>query len=119
MKKTLFILIALVVFTITGCEKKEDDTVVNQPPPAANQIVFWSDFTGPPISVNIGSSNAGTITAVSSSAPSCGSSGNVTKTVSPGTYSFDAQETAEPFRTWSGSFTMESNTSCFTFLLHL
>jgi len=75
------------------------------------KIIFWSDFQGPPINVYWRSSYKGQITAVLSSAPSCGESGCVNiSNLNPGTYSYTAEETSSPNRTWSGHATIEAGT---------
>lgn len=79
----------LFVFILASCEKDEPATPVVE---IENQIVFWSDFPGEPITVTVEGSNIGTITAISSTSPGCGSSGNITRTYAPGTYSFTARE---------------------------
>jgi hypothetical protein len=109
----------LIVFAITfiiSCDDDEDDDVNN----INNQIVFWSDFSGPPIQVTVEGNVIGTITTFSSSStPDCGSSGNITKTYSPGTYSYSARETSSPSRTWSGSFVIVEVQECYRFALVL
>ena len=116
--KQLSILFLLVSISFYGCSEDDSDDVA-PPSQSSGQVVFWSDFDGPPIEVTFSGSSQGTITAISQSPPSCGSSGNVTRTLDPGTYSFSAEETSSPFRSWSGEFTISSSTSCLTFLLHL
>ena len=113
--KALFIsLLFLGTYSCETDDPKEDEVVI---PEIDNQIVFWSDFQGPPIEVSVSSNLVGTISAINTSAPGCGSSGNVTLTLDPGSYSFSAAETSEPFRSWSGNFTIESDVACLNFLL--
>lgn len=117
MKK--FILKVVVILTLfisfSSCEESDDDPIE---PSANNQVVFWSNFQGPPIQVKIEGGVVGTITAVGSTSPSCDSSGNVTRSLSPRTYSFSAKETSSPNRTWSGTFTIKENTNCLKFKLY-
>lgn len=112
--KALFISLLFIGFYSCETDDPMEEVVI---PEIDNQIVFWSDFQGPPIEVSVSNNLAGTISAVNSSAPGCGSSGNVTLTVNPGNYSFSAEETSEPFRSWSGNFTIESDVACLKFLL--
>lgn len=116
MKKLLPLFVLLALF-LTGCEK--DDPPATPVIEIDNRVVFWSNFQGEPITVYINGSNVGTITAISSSSPGCGSSGNITRTLSPGTYSFTASESGDNPYSWSGSFNIESDVSCLNYLLHI
>jgi hypothetical protein len=77
--------------------------------------MFWSNFQGSPISVYIGGNYAGQITNYySSSTPSCGASGCVTKTYSgPTSLSYTAEDDTHD---WSGtlSVTAGCNKMCLT-----
>lgn len=118
MKKHLLFL-AFLTLLFTACTKDDPD---DSPAPSfdiENRIVFWSDFQGEPITVRVDGVTIGTITSINSSPPGCGSSGNVTRTYAPGTYSFTASESGSNPYTWSGSFTIESDVSCLNYLLHL
>jgi len=118
--KLSLLTLVLILFFIS-CEDEDDDVTLPTPVEAniTNRVVFWSDFSGPPIRVFINSQEVGQITAVNSSPPGCSSSGTVIRTLSPGSYSYNGEETSAPFRTWSGNFTVESNVSCLNFLLRL
>ncbi|QNM85612.1 hypothetical protein H9W90_00365 [Polaribacter pectinis] len=110
MKKFILktVLILAVCFSFSSCEDSEDPVETN----ITNRVMFWSDFQGPPISVTIeGGNGSGTITAINSSAPECGSSGNFTKILSPGTYSYSARDGN---LVWNSSFTIRESTSCTT-----
>ena len=116
MMKKLLPLIALLVLIFTGCTKDDPPEPVIE---IDNRVVFWSNFQGEPITVYLNDSNIGTVTSINSAAPGCGSSGNVTRTLSPGFYSFFATESGENPYTWNGSFTIESDVSCLNYLLRL
>jgi len=113
--KAVFVCILLV--SVYSCETDDSQEEEQTIPEIDNQIVFWSDFQGPPIEVSVSNNLAGTISAINSSPPGCGTTGNVTLTLNPGNYNFSAEETSDPFRSWSGSFTIESDVSCLNYLL--
>jgi hypothetical protein len=105
------ILLTFLAVSFTACEDIEDsmDTSFD------TYVTFWSDFSGPPISVSISGHGSGTITAIGSSSPDCGESGNFTRSLDPGTYYYTA---SDGNLTWkNGSFTISGNTSCTTVLL--
>ena len=100
---------------LTAINKSKEDTysrtvTVEE---TKGEVIFSSDFSGPPINVYFSGSYAGQITAIETSYPDCGESGSVTKSnLNPETYSFTADETDSPYRHWSGSVQIEANT-CF------
>lgn len=115
MKTTKIILLALISFAFFSCEE-EDDTSPQEFAPI--QMVFWSDFQGPPIDVYLNDSFVGTITAVGSTPPDCGSSGNATTNVANGSnYQLYAEE-RQTGRVWETTVTMPQNIECYKFLLH-
>ena len=83
--------------------------------PTSYTVTFWSNFSGSPISVYIGGSYAGSITKYfSSSTPSCGETGCVSKTYSsPTTISYTAEDDDH---NWSGSVSVTAacNKMCLT-----
>lgn len=105
------ILLVFLAVSFSACEDSEDpiDTSFD------TYVTFWSDFSGPPISVTISGHGSGTITTIGSSTPDCGVSGNFTRSLDPGTYSYTA---SDGNLSWNnGSFTISGNTSCTTVLL--
>ncbi|HLF33575.1 MAG TPA: hypothetical protein VI583_05035 [Cyclobacteriaceae bacterium] len=90
----LFILVSL----IESCDPLlADDTVVD------GKVMFWSSFDGPPIDVYIDGNYKGTVSQFFSEEPQCESQGCVTATLTPGTYTFYAEEQFGPGgndRTW-------------------
>lgn len=109
--------VAVLLISFFSCETDDPKEEEEMIPEIENQIVFWSDFQGPPIEVSVSGNVVGSITAISTDAPGCGSSGNVTLTLNPGNYSFSAQENSDPFRTWSGNFEIENDVACLNYLL--
>ena len=88
---------------MSGCNEDVEQVTPQQ---QSGRVVFWSDFQGAPINVYMDGSFKGTITAISQTTPECGSSGNVTVTLSPGTYSYYAEDGTYE---WSGrTFTVKS-----------
>ena len=120
MKKIILLFALLLLIVITSCSTDDDKDGSSVPPPSniENRIVFWSNFPGEPINVFVEGQAIGTITSIGSETPACGSSGNVTRTYNPGTYSYTARENGgdNPLN-WSGTFTIDSNVSCLSFLL--
>jgi hypothetical protein len=113
--KTIILKILTVLFIslfVTSCGEEDDDFDTN----ITNQVVFWSDFQGPPISITIKDGNgSGTITAISDSSPDCGSSGSFTRTLSPGSYTYTARDGNLVWN--NGRFTINEYSSCTTVLL--
>lgn len=105
----------MIVLSFSSCEKDEDPVDTNFSDD--KQIVFWSDFQGPPIDVNINGTYRGTITAIGNSAPDCGSSGNVTIDVGNANSIMLYAEEQQTGRTWETSITI-SDASCTTFRLY-
>lgn len=101
--------------TLTAINKSKEDTysqtiTIRE---TKGEVIFCSDFSGPPIEVYLSSSYRGTITAIESGYPDCGDAGNVTiSDLNPGTYSFYADETSDPYRHWSGYVDIEAGV-CF------
>ena len=112
MKKFILktVLLLALAISFTSCEE-EDDLDIS----TTHQVTFWSDFQGPPISVTInGGNGSGRVTAIGSSTPECGKSGNFTKTLAPGSYSYSARDGN---LVWNRSFTIREGTECTTILL--
>lgn len=107
-----FILLVFLTISFIACEDSEDPIDTST---TITSVTFWSDFSGPPISVTISGYGSGSITAIGSSAPDCGLSGNFTRTLDPGTYSYTASDGNLSWK--NGSFTISGNTSCTTVLL--
>jgi hypothetical protein len=84
------------------------------------QAIFWirTDLGVGPISVYVSGSYAGQITVYSTNGqtPSCGTSGFVTVTLPPGTYSFNAS--ASGGTTWNGSIIITAG-GCYPIELYL
>ncbi len=106
------ILLAFLAVSFIACEDSDDPIGSDS---LDTSVTFWSDFSGPPISVTISGYGSGTITTIGSSTPDCGVSGNFTRSLDPGTYSYTA---SDGNLSWNnGSFTISGNTSCTTVLL--
>lgn len=71
--------------------------------------LFWTSQNHGcgPISITFNGSSSGSVSKYYSSLPSCGSSGNVTVSAKPGTYSWSAE--CDDY-TWSGSITITAGT---------
>jgi len=97
---------------LTAINKSKEDTYSKSVTVKSTkgEIVFCSDFSGPPINVYFSSSYSGQITAVETGFPECGQTGCVTVSdLAPGTYNFYADETSSPNRHWSGSVDIEAD----------
>jgi hypothetical protein len=113
----LFLLASSMMFT--SCDEEESNEDLMQDVNTQPQVVFWSDFQGPPIDVWLNDTRAGTITAIGSTPPECGSSGNATINVANGSsYDLYAQEQGNG-REWRTTITIPQNADCYKFLLHL
>lgn len=66
-------------------------------------FLFWSNFSGAPITVTLDGAYIGTITSYYSTAPSCGTSGCVTVTKPAGTYTVTGTDGTTQ---WSGTATI-------------
>ena len=112
MKKFILktVLLLTLCLSFTSCEEEDDDITIS----TTHQVTFWSDFQGPPISITINGQGSGRVTAIGSSSPDCGKSGNFTKTLDPGTYSYSARDGN---LVWNRSFTIREGVECTTILL--
>ena len=107
---------------ITNCKKEEgctDSSAYNYNSKAEKNdgtcaykgsVTFWNLTTSSldEVDVYINGVPEGTITSDYSSTPSCGASGCVTYTNTPGTYSYSAKEHFPGTSAWSGSATITS-----------
>jgi len=94
------IVIVFSLFTFNSCE------LLFQEP--TGQVVFWSDFYGPGINIYVEEEFKGTISTFFETEPECGSIGNITVSLAPGTYTnWVATEIGYPFRTWNADHSQE------------
>jgi len=111
MKKVKFLILVNILTIISiglieSCEPGQENDL-----PVDGKMMFWSNFDGPPIGIYVDSKYSGSITAFFTETPSCDTQGCVTVTMTPGTYSFHAEEQSGTgsAKTWDGSITIRAN----------
>jgi hypothetical protein len=112
----LLLMLALQLASCTKTTETPDDPNSGGNVTSTGTKMFWSNQSGSVITVKVdGGINTGTITKVynQTSAPSCGSAGCYSPTLTTGYHTYTATDGTH---SWSGSFTQ--TTGCNTLLLY-
>ena len=119
MKRNFGLVLACLALALTACETstgvEDSEPEPPAPPqPSTGQVAFYTDVAAlAPITVVVGG-NTVRVTSAFSTAPTCGAGGTGTMTLSPGSHSYSASNTAGT--TWNGTITVAAG-GCLRFRL--